>query len=156
MNRDWRKPDFSFFVLVEPAVVPSSESFRVSLLLLMRKKFLIRCDTCPSFALTDLLVDRALPEKVRFSVMAEWLDVDELKSWVMAVGAARQRERAAGYSWTSSGSSSEAETWRQGGDDCALHGQWAMARRARLLVPGRGARGWSVGRRRGDVWMPSW
>jgi hypothetical protein len=42
MNLDWRNPDFSFLVV---DLLSSSESFRASLLLLMRKKFLIRCET---------------------------------------------------------------------------------------------------------------
>lgn len=65
--------------------LPSSECLRPSPVLLMRKKFLMRCETWPSFPLMVLFVDIGLPEKVRFSVMAEWLDVEELKSCVIAV-----------------------------------------------------------------------
>ena len=82
MNLDWRKPDFSFLVV---DLVSSSDSLRASLLLLMRKKFLIRCETWPSLPLTDLLVDSGLPEKVRFSVMLAALGVDGFKSCVMPV-----------------------------------------------------------------------
>lgn len=82
-KRDWRKVDFSFLGVEVP--LPSSECLRVSPLLLMRKKFLMRCETWLSLPLTVLLVDRGMPEKVRFSVMVEWLEVEELKSCVMAV-----------------------------------------------------------------------
>ena len=62
----------------------SSECLRVSMLLLMRKKFLMRCETCPSLPLTGLLVDSGLPEKVRFSAMVVLVDeCEELKSCVM-------------------------------------------------------------------------
>jgi hypothetical protein len=86
MNLDWRKPDFSFLGVELP--LPSSESLRESLLLLMRKKFLIRCDTWLLDPLTCLFVDRDAPEKVRlsvFSVMLVCVDAEELKSCVIVV-----------------------------------------------------------------------
>ena len=83
MNLDWRKLDFSFFGVEVPW--PSSESLRVSLLLLMRKKFLMRCETWLFEPLTCLLLDRETPEKVRFSVMLVWVEAEELKSCVIAV-----------------------------------------------------------------------
>jgi hypothetical protein len=81
-KRDWRKPDFSLLGVAAP--LPSSECLRVSALLLMRKKFLMRCETWPLEPLTCLLEDSGMPEKVRFSVMAGVGEVDELKSCVMA------------------------------------------------------------------------
>jgi hypothetical protein len=91
MNLDWRNPDFSFLVV---DLLSSSESFRASLLLLMRKKFLIRCETWPSLPLTDLLVDSGLPEKVRFSVMLVWLGVEGFKSCVIPVAQSRWQSAA--------------------------------------------------------------
>ena len=63
----------------------SSEMLRVSLLLLMRKKFLMRCETWLLEPLSGLLVDSEAPEKVRFSVMLVCVDAEELKSCVMVV-----------------------------------------------------------------------
>lgn len=84
-KREWRDPVFSLLGVWVP--LASSECLRVSVLLLMRKKFLMRCETWPSLALTGLLVDNGLPEKVRFSVMAVLVDdCEELKSCVIAGG----------------------------------------------------------------------
>src|SRR5690242_8053868 len=67
----------------------SSECLRslLSLLprLLMRKKFLIRCETWLFDPLTCLFDDRGRPENVLFSAKAELFDDDELNNWVMAV-----------------------------------------------------------------------
>lgn len=87
-KREWREPDFSLLGVWVPLV--SSECLRVSALL-MRKKFLMRCETWPSLALTDLLVDSGLPEKVRFSAMVELVDdCEEPKSCVIAEGRGRR------------------------------------------------------------------
>lgn len=82
-NLDWRKDDLDSGLRVE---LPSSDAFRslLSLLpLLMRKKFLIFCETWLLDPFTCLFEDSGRPEKVLFSAKVEWLD-DELKSWVMA------------------------------------------------------------------------
>jgi hypothetical protein len=52
---------------------------------LIRKKFLMRCETWLFEPLICLLVDSETPEKVRFSVVLVWADADELKSCVMVV-----------------------------------------------------------------------
>ena len=100
MKRDWRKLDLESFLGWE-FEVPSSECLRslLSLLprLLMRKKFLIFCETWLLEPLTFRLDDSGRPEKVLFSVpIGDWL-LDELNSWVMGVsmGGKRhgQRER---------------------------------------------------------------
>ena len=84
-KREWREPVFSPLGVCVP--LPSSECLRVSVLLLMRKKFLMRCETWPSLPLTGLLVDNGFPEKVRFSVMVVLVDgCEELKSCVIAGG----------------------------------------------------------------------
>jgi hypothetical protein len=58
---------------------------RVSLLLFMRKKFLMRCETWLLDPLSGLLVDTEAPEKVRFSVMLVCVEAEELKSCVIVV-----------------------------------------------------------------------
>jgi hypothetical protein len=81
INLDWRKPAFSF--LGTEMWLPSSDSLRESLLLFMRKKFLILWETCP---LTGLFVDSEAPEKVRlsvFSVVLVCVLAEELKSCVI-------------------------------------------------------------------------
>ena len=94
-KREWREPDFSLLGVWVP--LPSSECLRVSALLLMRKKFLMRCETWPSLALTGLLVDSGLPEKVRFSVMVVLVDeCEEPKSCVIAEGGRKAEERHRG------------------------------------------------------------
>src|SRR5690242_16223718 len=82
-KREWRELVFSLLGVWMP--LASSECLRGSVLLLMRKKFLMRWETWPSLAAMGLLVDSGLPEKARFSVMAAWVaEGEELKSCVMA------------------------------------------------------------------------
>jgi hypothetical protein len=85
MNLDWRKLDFSF--LGTEMWLPSSDSLRGSLLLFMRKKFLILCETwLLEPPLSCLFVDSEAPENVRFSVFSVvfvCVLAEELKSCVM-------------------------------------------------------------------------
>lgn len=119
-KRDWRKLDLESFLWVVLALaLASSECLRsfVSLLpeLLMRKKFLIFCETWLLEVLMDLFDDSGRPEKALFSVaMGDCWLLEELNNWVMKMDMGDGRDGAAGAEARSHTRSSEGERGQMG------------------------------------------